>query len=193
MIDYRESTIGAAFLTQTLCLDETTVIKFEIWLLRDTAGQERYRSLAPMYYRNADCAIVVYDITQTESLDKAKSWVKELHRQACGNIVIALAGNKADLASRRAVETSDAQAYAEEAGLIFFETSAKDAQNVNNLFQAIGKVFFFKISILFTMCLAKKLPLEHTTSKPRSSGLTRDVDLSRRSSIANTSSTCNYS
>ncbi|KTW26581.1 GTP-binding protein ypt5 [Pneumocystis jirovecii RU7] len=170
--DYRESTIGAAFLTQTLCLDETTVIKFEIW---DTAGQERYRSLAPMYYRNADCAIVVYDITQTESLDKAKSWVKELHRQACGNIVIALAGNKADLASRRAVETSDAQAYAEEAGLIFFETSAKDAQNVNNLFQAI----------------AKKLPLEHTTSKPRSSGLTRDVDLSRRSSIANTSSTCN--
>lgn len=64
-----------------------------------------------------------------------------------------MAGNKADLASRRAVETSDAQAYAEEAGLIFFETSAKDAQNVNNLFQAIGKVFFFKISILFTICV----------------------------------------
>ncbi len=58
---YRESTIGAAFLTQTISLDETTTVKFEIW---DTAGQERYKSLAPMYYRNANCAVVVYDITQ---------------------------------------------------------------------------------------------------------------------------------
>ena len=54
--DYRESTIGAAFLTQTLALDEQTTVKFEIW---DTAGQERYKSLAPMYYRNANCAVVV--------------------------------------------------------------------------------------------------------------------------------------
>lgn len=59
--DYRESTIGAAFLTQTISLDENTTIKFEIW---DTAGQERYKSLAPMYYRNANCAVVVYDVTQ---------------------------------------------------------------------------------------------------------------------------------
>ena len=59
--DYRESTIGAAFLTQTISLDENTTVKFEIW---DTAGQERYKSLAPMYYRNANCAVVVYDITQ---------------------------------------------------------------------------------------------------------------------------------
>lgn len=59
--DYRESTIGAAFLTQTIALDDTTTVKFEIW---DTAGQERYKSLAPMYYRNANCAVVVYDITQ---------------------------------------------------------------------------------------------------------------------------------
>lgn len=59
--DYRESTIGAAFLTQTITLDDTTTVKFEIW---DTAGQERYKSLAPMYYRNANCAVVVYDITQ---------------------------------------------------------------------------------------------------------------------------------
>ena len=51
--------IPAAFLTQTVCLDDTTV-KFEIW---DTAGQERYHSLAPMYYRGAQAAIVVYDIT----------------------------------------------------------------------------------------------------------------------------------
>jgi small GTP-binding protein len=53
------SSFTAAFLTQTVCLDDTTV-KFEIW---DTAGQERYHSLAPMYYRGAQAAIVVYDIT----------------------------------------------------------------------------------------------------------------------------------
>lgn len=54
---------SAAFLTQTVCLDDTTV-KFEIW---DTAGQERYHSLAPMYYRGAQAAIVVFDITNTVS------------------------------------------------------------------------------------------------------------------------------
>lgn len=59
----------AAFLTQTVCLDDTTV-KFEIW---DTAGQERYHSLAPMYYRGAQAAVVVYDITNTVGFrDKKK-------------------------------------------------------------------------------------------------------------------------
>ena len=61
--EYQESTIGAAFLTQTVALNDTTV-KFEIW---DTAGQERYHSLAPMYYRGAAAAIVVYDITNRVS------------------------------------------------------------------------------------------------------------------------------
>ena len=91
---------AAAFLTQTVCLDDTTV-KFEIW---DTAGQERYHSLAPMYYRGAQAAIVVYDITNQDTFGRAKTWVKELQRQASPNIVIALAGNKADLSSKRMVE-----------------------------------------------------------------------------------------
>ncbi|XP_064408504.1 ras-related protein Rab-5B isoform X2 [Latimeria chalumnae] len=98
--EYQESTIGAAFLTQSVCLDDTTV-KFEIW---DTAGQERYHSLAPMYYRGAQAAIVVYDIANQETFARAKTWVKELQRQASPNIVIALAGNKADLANKRMVE-----------------------------------------------------------------------------------------
>jgi len=161
--DYRESTIGAAFLTQTIALDETTTVKFEIW---DTAGQERYKSLAPMYYRNANCAVVVYDITQASSLDKAKAWVKELQRQANENIVIALAGNKLDLASgtrsKRAVETAEAEAYAKEAGLLFFETSAKTAENVKELFTAI----------------ARKLPLDQQSQRGTRSGAGgRGVDL----------------
>lgn len=133
--EYQEATIGAAFLTQTVCLDDTTV-KFEIW---DTAGQERYHSLAPMYYRGAQAAIVVFDITSAESFARAKTWVMELQRQASPNIVIALAGNKADMVNKRAVEAQEAQAYADDNRLLFMETSAKTAMNVNEIFMAIAK------------------------------------------------------
>lgn len=91
-------------------------------------------------------------LVHQSTLDKAKSWVKELQRQANTDIVIALVGNKLDLArddveegaevteeNERQVPKEDAQAYADEAGLLFFETSAKTAQNVDNLFAAIGK------------------------------------------------------
>ncbi|GFS35307.1 ras-related small GTP-binding family protein [Actinidia rufa] len=62
-LEFQESTIGAAFFSQTLAVNDASV-KFEIW---DTAGQERYHSLAPMYYRGAAAAIIVYDITSTEA------------------------------------------------------------------------------------------------------------------------------
>mmetsp|Transcript_1812 Transcript_1812/g.4370 ORF Transcript_1812/g.4370 Transcript_1812/m.4370 type:complete len:194 (+) Transcript_1812:56-637(+) len=133
--EFQEPTIGAAFLTQTVALDDATV-KFEIW---DTAGQERYRSLAPMYYRGAAAAIVVYDITNQDSFTGAKSWVKELQRRGDPNVVIALAGNKADLESRRKVEFEEANAYAEENGILHMETSAKNANNVKALFVEIAK------------------------------------------------------
>lgn len=132
--EFQESTIGAAFLTQTIQIDDTTV-KFEIW---DTAGQERYHSLAPMYYRGAQAALIVYDLTSRDSFVKAQNWVRELQRQASANIVIALVGNKLDLASRRSVEYAEAKSYAEENNLLFMETSAKTAVNVNEVFTAIA-------------------------------------------------------
>lgn len=134
--EFRESTIGAAFLTQSVRIEPNTTVKFEIW---DTAGQERYKSLAPMYYRNANCAVVVFDITQPESLDRAWAWVRELQHQASGNIIIALAGNKLDLVAARRVDTSAARASAEQAGLLYFETSAKTGENVNEMFRAIAE------------------------------------------------------
>ncbi|THH03226.1 hypothetical protein EW145_g6423 [Phellinidium pouzarii] len=181
----KEPTIGAAFLTQK-CRLEDRVLRYEIW---DTAGQERFHSLAPMYYRNAQAAVVVYDITKATSLEKAKSWVKELQRQANPNIVIALAGNKVDLVqpsspssggagssdaedeaddatatpgeaatadseSLRQVPLDEAQAYATEAGLLFFETSAKTGEGIVELFTEI----------------AKKIPIEHILASTRGGG-----------------------
>jgi len=134
--EFQEPTIGAAFLSQTVVLDDSTV-KFEIW---DTAGQERYRSLAPMYYRGAAAAIVVYDITNKESFNGAKSWVKELQGRDDQNVVIALVGNKADLPqSLRMVEREDARAYSEENDIMHLETSAKNANNVKELFFEIAR------------------------------------------------------
>ncbi|CAM9319348.1 unnamed protein product [Ectocarpus sp. 6 AP-2014] len=134
--EYQEPTIGAAFLTQKVQLDDATV-KFEIW---DTAGQERYRSLAPMYYRGAAAAIVVYDVTnKARSFNGAKSWVKELQRRGDPNVIIALAGNKADLEHRRQVQSEEARLYAEDNGLIHMETSAKSAQNVKSIFVEIAQ------------------------------------------------------
>ena len=106
-----------------------------------------------MYYRNAQSALVVYDITKPTSLTKAKHWVAELQRQASPGIVIALVGNKLDLAGaategeegeaeegedRRAISTAEAKAYAEEENLLFYETSAKTGENVQAVFEAIA-------------------------------------------------------
>lgn len=91
-----------------------------------------------MYYRNANCAVVVYDITQTASLEKARTWIRELQRQADPNIVIALCGNKSDLSARRQVTQEEAQKYAEDEGLMWGETSAKTGEGVSDIFTAIG-------------------------------------------------------
>ena len=103
-----------------------------------------------MYYRNAQSALVVYDITKPTSLAKAKHWVAELQRQASPGIVIALVGNKTDLSGsgggdedggdedRRAISTAEAKAYADDEGLLFFETSAKTGEHVQEVFEAIA-------------------------------------------------------
>uniref|UniRef100_A0A8C5IC74 RAB31, member RAS oncogene family n=1 Tax=Junco hyemalis TaxID=40217 RepID=A0A8C5IC74_JUNHY len=128
-------TIGASFMTKTVpCGNE--LHKFLIW---DTAGQERFHSLAPMYYRGSAAAVIVYDITKQDSFHTLKKWVKELKEHGPENIVMAIAGNKCDLSDIREVPMKDAKEYAESIGAIVVETSAKNAVNIEELFQGISQ------------------------------------------------------
>jgi Ras-related protein Rab-5C len=91
------------------------------------------------------------NVVWQDSFNRAKKWVQELQRQGNPNLVMALAANKADLDSKRKVEVEEGKSYADENGLFFMETSAKTAQNVNELFYEIG-MFHKQISSLLAMC-----------------------------------------
>eukprot|EP01099_Mayorella_cantabrigiensis_P006022 TRINITY_DN494_c0_g1_i1.p1 TRINITY_DN494_c0_g1~~TRINITY_DN494_c0_g1_i1.p1 ORF type:complete len:199 (-),score=60.71 TRINITY_DN494_c0_g1_i1:424-1020(-) len=134
--DFQDSiatTIGGAYFTHTITFDKST-IRLDIW---DTAGEEKYQSLAPMYYRGAHAAIVVYDITKPKSFDRAKEWIRELQIQNKNQTLVILAGNKVDLPDR-GVQEKVAKAYADENDLIFMETSAKSGLNVRELLFAMS-------------------------------------------------------
>ena len=129
------STIGAAFLSKTISIGDTE-LKLQIW---DTGGSERYRAMAPMYFQNAQAAIIVYDITVPSTFQDVEQWLKDLREKGPSDIVIALAGNKSDLADKRRVKTEEAQAFASKNQIpIFKETSALTGTNINEIFNCVA-------------------------------------------------------
>ena len=129
-----KSTSGAAFLTREVKAGNDNV-RFDIW---DTSGQERYDFLTPLYFKGAKGVIVVYDITSRESFLRAMRWVEEI-KNATPNMLIALTGNKVDLEGERKVEPNEGEAYAQQEGILFKETSAKTGKNVEELFLALAE------------------------------------------------------
>jgi small GTP-binding protein len=135
--EFQEPTIGAAYLTKEILINDKK-IKYEIW---DTAGQERYRSLAPMYYRGSSAAIVVYDVTQKDSLVGAKTWINEIKRKT-KNCYIILVGNKSDLLNEKKnyyVNLENVRTFAENNNIKNILVSAKTGENVEDIFIDIGK------------------------------------------------------
>ncbi|CAI5525887.1 unnamed protein product [Closterium sp. Naga37s-1] len=128
------STIGVDFKIRTVELDGKT-IKLQIW---DTAGQERFRTITSSYYRGAHGIIVVYDVTDQESFNNVKQWLNEIDRYASENVNKLLVGNKCDLTNKRVVDYQTAKAFADEIGIPFLETSAKNATNVEQAFMTMA-------------------------------------------------------
>jgi small GTP-binding protein len=131
-----EVTIGGGYLQQIVRLKDGTSLKLDIW---DTGGQERYRALLQLYYRDADAALITYDVTNPRSLENCEYWVNELRRTE-ENCILCLVANKNDVPSdEKKVSEKDAQEFVERYGMIFFETSAKTGENINKLFETVAQ------------------------------------------------------
>eukprot|EP00798_Chlamydomonas_sp_ICE-L_P021017 gene21017-27882_t len=135
-------TIGVEFGARMINIDNKQ-IKLQIW---DTAGQESFRSITRSYYRGAAGALLVYDITRRETFNHLVSWLEDARQHANPNMTIMLIGNKSDLTHRRAVTTEEGEQFAKEHGLIFLETSARTAHNVEEAFINTAREIHRKIS-----------------------------------------------
>jgi small GTP-binding protein len=119
-------------------------VVLEIW---DTAGQEQYRSLSPMFYRDADAGIVVFDLTDANSFGKCKQWGNELRAARGQDVVVMVAGNKNDLPSIRTVALETIQAFAETIDAEPIETSAKTGENIDMMFISIAKALLKRAKV----------------------------------------------
>ncbi|KAI5991485.1 RAB7A, member ras oncogene family [Pisolithus albus] len=136
-----KATIGADFLTKEVMVDDR-LVTMQLW---DTAGQERFQSLGVAYYRGADCCVLVYDVNSAKSFETLDSWRDEFLIQASPhdpeNFPFVVLGNKIDVEeSKRQVTQKRAMAWCQSKGNIpYFETSAKEAINVEQAFQTVSK------------------------------------------------------
>ena len=133
------SSTGSSFVTKNIELDENNKIKFQIW---DTAGQEKYRSLAKIFYQSAAVALLVYDITTQSSFNGLKDYLaKEIRESSPEDIIVAVVANKSDDYMEQQVDMQDGKNLAKELNAIFQTTSAKLGTGVNELFTLIAQKY----------------------------------------------------
>lgn len=128
------TTIGVDFRFKTIPVEKKT-IKLQIW---DTAGQERFRTITSAYYRGADGICLVYDVTDRESFSHVDEWLSEVNRYANESTSKILIGSKCDMEEERKVSFEEGKKKADELGLGFIETSAKDSTNVEEAFSMMS-------------------------------------------------------
>eukprot|EP01088_Endostelium_zonatum_P002714 TRINITY_DN1343_c0_g1_i1.p1 TRINITY_DN1343_c0_g1~~TRINITY_DN1343_c0_g1_i1.p1 ORF type:complete len:221 (+),score=58.44 TRINITY_DN1343_c0_g1_i1:62-724(+) len=132
--DNYKTTVGVDFKIRTIDIDGKT-IKLQLW---DTAGQDRFKAVTNSYFRGAHGVIIVYDITDTHTFEQIEEyWVNEVEKNAPGNAVLMIVGNKCDL-ENRTVSVKRAKDYAKTKDGLFLETSAKDSTNVTKAFMMLA-------------------------------------------------------
>jgi len=134
-----QSTIGGTFNSKSIKCNNNKTLNLEIW---DTAGQERYRCVTKMFYKEADVAILVYDITSKSSFEELKNyWVEQVLEASPKNIMLVIVANKSDLIDNEQVDEEEARNYAKKINADFFVISAKENNSVNELFKSISKKY----------------------------------------------------
>lgn len=122
------STIGVDFKIKTIEYDNK-IIKLQIW---DTAGQERFHNITSSYYRGAHGIIIVFDLTDSESFENIKHWLNEIQKNAFEGVSKIIVGNKSDAFEKK--EVFGSRDYATSLNIPYIETSAKNADNIDELF-----------------------------------------------------------
>jgi small GTP-binding protein len=128
-------TIGAAY-TKITIDSALGPIEVGIW---DTAGQEKFRNIVPMYFQRADYAFIVYDISSRETFNNLEVWYQMVKEKAPVDAKIIIIGNKSDLESRREVSFEEGTDFATEIESLFIETSAKTGQGIELIHEMIAK------------------------------------------------------
>ena len=130
---------GSSFVAKKIELEDKKKVKLQIW---DTAGQEKYRSLAKIFYQSAAVAVLVYDITLKKSFEQIKEyWVKEIKENAPEDIIIAIAANKSDDYLNQEVTMDEGKELAKSLDALFICTSAKLGNGIDDLFKLSGEKF----------------------------------------------------
>jgi len=119
--DAQRPTIGMDFFTKEIVTEQHS-IKVQFW---DTAGQEKYKTLASAYYKVSSGVILVYDVTSRNTFTKLDHWIKEIDLNAPLNLKMMLIGNKTDLVEDRQVSAEEGKEFAKKHDMFFWETSAK--------------------------------------------------------------------
>ena len=135
------STIGFDLKHKQITLNDGTDAKIMIY---DTAGQERFKSLAASYIKKANSILLVYDISEHSTFENIGMWMESITEEKGDKLPIVLVGNKADLTDERQVTYEEGKKLAEDKGFHFFETSCKDGANVSECFIDLAELVYEK-------------------------------------------------